>query len=134
MAQQLPPARDSGRGSGGDVGADRVAAPPGSGAEPPAAVPPRLTGAPLPTGDRPGRVPFAWQRGSRLLLLEPGPIGWVLAELRFDPVACHYVEVRRARYRWAREATGALLSRVLAEGNAVADRTDRDLRAWLVAH
>ena len=122
MAQQPPPARDSERGAGGNAGGDSGAAPS-----------PIFGPAPLAVPPHPGRVPFAWQHGSRLFLLEPGPIAWVLAELRFDPVACHYVEVRRARYRWAREAMGVLLSRVLAEGSAIADRTDRELRAWLVA-
>lgn len=79
------------------------------------------------------RRPFACQHGNRLLLLEATVPGWILAELRFDPGACRYVEVRRARYRWAREAAGALLSRALAGGDAIADRTDRDLRDWLIS-
>jgi hypothetical protein len=64
-------------------------------------------------------------------LLEEGPRGWLMAELRFDPAACHYVEVRRARYRWAREAAGALLSRALVVGDEGAERISRDLQSWL---
>lgn len=87
-----------------------------------------------PPSDRPsgwGPVPFAWQHGSQLLLLEAGPRGWLMAELRFDPDGCHYVEVRRARYRWGREAAGALLSRALAAGDDAAERTAQDLQSWL---
>jgi hypothetical protein len=78
------------------------------------------------------RGPFAWQHGNRLLLLEARPLSWILAELHFDPATCRYLELRRIRYRWAREATGALLSRVLATGETTAEQTARDLDAWLI--
>ena len=109
MGHQSPPTKGSDRGSDPDAGP--------------------------PEGGRAewGPVPFAWQHGSRLLLLEAGPRGWLMAELRFDPAACYYVEVRRARYRWAREAAGALLSRALAAGDVAADRTAQDLQRWLAA-
>lgn len=112
MAHHIPPTRGSGRGSGADapLGPDAAAAP----------------------NDGGGRAPFAWQHGSQLLLLEARPLGWVLAELRFDGAACHYVEVRRARYRWPREAACALLGRALVGGEAVAARAAGDLQAWLV--
>lgn len=97
---------------------------PGRGSDPEAAPP---TGASSGSSS----VPFAWQHGNRLLLLEEGPRGWLMAELRFDPAACHYVEVRRARYRWAREAAGALLSRALVVGDEGAERISRDLQSWL---
>ena len=79
-------------------------------------------------------VPFAWQHGNRLFLLEAESRCWILAELRFDPAACHYVEVRRARYRWAREAGGSLLGRALAAGEAVAGGLAIDLAAWISRH
>ena len=138
MAHQLPPPRGPGRGSGRDWGLG-----PSAGQEPdpePNTGPQPDPTLALPVGTRraglgagAGRAPFAWQHGSRLLLLEARPPGWVFAELRFDPAACHYVEVRRARYRWAREAAGALLSRTLVAGDTAADRTARDLAAWLTA-
>ena len=77
------------------------------------------------------RVPFACQHGNRLLLLEPDPAGWILAELRFDPDACHYVEVRRSQYTSPREAAGTLMSRALAAGGDGAERTARNLDDWL---
>ena len=80
----------------------------------------------------PERAPFAWQHGSRVLILEARPLGWVVAELRFDPSACHYVEVNRAHFRWPREATGAFLSRVLGAGQTAAERTSLELHNWLV--
>ena len=111
MAHHIPPTRGSGRGSGADapLGPDAAA----------------------PRNEDGGRAPFAWQHGSQLLLLEPRPFGWVMAELRFDRAACHYVEVRRARYRWPREAACALLGRALVGGEAVAARAARDLQQWL---
>jgi hypothetical protein len=76
-------------------------------------------------------VPFACQHGARLLLLVVGPWAWTLAELRFDPVACSYVEVQRAHYAWPREAAGALLSRVVAAGSPTLEQTADRLARWL---
>ena len=132
MAQNVPPAHGSDRGAG----RDSQAASPGTGGaagKAGAVMGPRPGWAGAGPARAGGRGPFAYQQGNRLLLLEARPVGWVLAELRFDPATCRYVEVRRANYRWAREATGALISRALAEGDAMAERADRDLRAWLMA-
>lgn len=76
-------------------------------------------------------MPFVCQHGSRLLLLDAGPRAWTLAELRFDPDACSYAEVRRARYASPREAAGVLLGRALAAGWPAAAATARDLERWL---
>ncbi|HEU5433761.1 MAG TPA: hypothetical protein VFU81_18980 [Thermomicrobiales bacterium] len=76
-------------------------------------------------------VPFACQHGARLFLLVAEAWSWTLAELRFDPVACSYVEIRRAHYAWPREAAGALLGRVLAAGAPAAEHTADRLSRWL---
>jgi hypothetical protein len=76
-------------------------------------------------------TPFVWQHGRRLLLLDDEPRGWVMAELRFDVERCRYVEVRRATYRWTREAVGAVLSRALASGDDAAEDSARYLNQWL---
>ncbi|HEY7033368.1 MAG TPA: hypothetical protein VH482_18655 [Thermomicrobiales bacterium] len=76
-------------------------------------------------------TPFVWQHGRRLLLLDDEQRGWVVAELRFDVERCRYVEVRRATYRWPREAVGAVLSRALASGDAAAEDSARSLHQWL---
>ena len=128
MAQRTPPTRGPGRGSGSDAAPDPE----------PMLPDPVATGglaAIVPGGlaDRRG-TPFSWQHGAQLLLLEAGRTGWVFAELRFDAAHCRYVEVRRARYRWPREAAGALLSRALAAGDSMADELATDLLAWLVVH
>lgn len=78
-------------------------------------------------------TPFAWQHGARLYLLVSDWQGWVLAELKFVPNACHYVEVRRAQYRWPREAAGALLSRSLAADEATTRKLAADVSTWLAA-
>jgi hypothetical protein len=79
-------------------------------------------------------VPFAWQHEQRLLLLDQEAGGWTFAELRFDSERCHYVEVRRATFRWPREAAGALLARGVAFGTAPAERLAADLQRWLADH
>jgi hypothetical protein len=76
-------------------------------------------------------TPFVWQHGRRLLLLDDEQRGWVVAEMRFDVERCRYVEVRRATYRWPREAVGVILSRALASGDAAAEDSARSLRRWL---
>ena len=76
-------------------------------------------------------TPFVWQHGRRLLLLDDERFGWVMAELRFDVRRCRYVEVRRATYRWPREAVGAVLSRALASGDDAAEDSARSLHEWL---
>jgi hypothetical protein len=78
-------------------------------------------------------TPFAWQHGAHLYLLVSDWTGWVLAELKFVPRACHYVEVRRTHYRWPREAAGALLSRSLTADEATTRKLATDVTTWLAA-
>ena len=75
--------------------------------------------------------PFAWQDGRRLWLLDGGAVDWVLAELLFDPDTCRYFEVRRSKYRWPREAAGALLGRSFAGGQRRAEDAARSLGEWV---
>lgn len=75
--------------------------------------------------------PFAWQDGRRLWLLDGGPTAWVLAELFFDPDTCRYFEIRRSRYRWPREAAGALLGHSFAGGQRRAEEAARSLSEWV---
>jgi len=74
--------------------------------------------------------PFSWQHGRSLWILDREPIGWVLAELQFDPRACHYREIRRARYDWPREAAGVLVGRAMALGEAEAEAIAARLASW----
>ena len=133
MGQRIPPTRGSGRGS--SRGRDRD---PGSGpgSSPDGRLEPEPRPIPLDettnsSAIAAGRAPFAWQHGNRLFLLEREQFVWVMAELRFDVADCHYVEVRRSRYRWAREAAGALLGRALAAGDAAVDDLARNLQSWI---
>ena len=75
-------------------------------------------------------APFVWQHGRRLWILDGRVTDWVLAELVFEPLACRYLEVRRASYRWPREAAGALLGRALAGGETSAEEAARSLSLW----
>ncbi len=78
------------------------------------------------------RGPFAWQDGRRLWILDGGTTDWVLAELLFEHRSCRYFEVRRSRYRWPREAAGALLGRTLAGGQRRAEDAARGLAEWVM--
>jgi len=85
------------------------------------------------TGLAPATIPprpFSWQHGRSLWILDREPVGWVLAELRFDPETCNYQEVRRARYAWPREAAGVLLGRAIALGEAEAEAIAARLATW----
>jgi hypothetical protein len=75
--------------------------------------------------------PFVWQAGRRLLLLEREMGHWVLAELQFEPEICRYSELRRAFYRWEREAVGALLSRTIAYGEKASTESAELLDIWM---
>jgi hypothetical protein len=76
-------------------------------------------------------MPFVAQHGRQLILLDDDDEGWVMAELRFDPGLCRYVEVRRAVYQLTREAIGAVISRALASGDHAAVDTALSLHEWL---
>jgi len=82
-------------------------------------------------------APFVVQQGTRLFMVVSEATAWVLAELQFDHDACMFLEARRVRYQWPREAYGALLSRIaVAEGvdAATIDETTLDFSAWLATH
>lgn len=79
-------------------------------------------------------IPFVWQSGRRLLLLDEEFAQWVFAELEFDPGACRYVEIRRATYDMEREAIGVLLSRALASGIRSVEESATSLNTWLMKH
>jgi hypothetical protein len=79
-------------------------------------------------------IPFAWQHGRQLILLDDDPEGWVMAELHFDSDLCRYVEIRRAVYPLTREAIGAVISRALASGDHAAVDTALSLHDWLSAY
>lgn len=87
----------------------------------------------LAAGGQVSSTPFAWQHGPCFYLLVRERPGWVLAEMRFVPIACHYVEIRRTSYRWPREAAGVLLSRSLSAGEAASRKLATDVASWLTA-
>jgi hypothetical protein len=64
------------------------------------------------------------------LLLEREFGYWILAELQFEPEICRYSEIRRAIYRWEREAVGALLSRTIAYGSRATAEAAELLDTW----
>lgn len=74
--------------------------------------------------------PYVWQSGDHVYILEVEPVGWVVAELRFESCSCQYVEAHRAIYHWAREAFGAFLARAMAADDNVMTALANDLSAW----
>lgn len=145
MPQPTPPADGAGHRSEPSSGARAKARTDRDGASPPETGNPSAGSlsadfaAALPQGffrtaSRCAGEPFAWQHDQRLLLLDEEPIGWVVAELRFDADRCRYVEEWRATYRWPREAVGVLLSRALPAGETAVARTSVDLFLWIAAH
>jgi hypothetical protein len=79
-------------------------------------------------------VPFVWQSGQRLLLLDEEAGQWVFAELEFDSKICRYAEIRRGAYDMEREAIGVLLSRALASGFTSVEESAASLNAWLMKY
>ncbi len=86
---------------------------------------------PVPAVVQISPTPFVWQQDRQLLLLDHEPGAWILAELRFDAAQCRYLEVRRARYRWPREAVGALLARGITAADGDPERLANDLLRWV---
>lgn len=81
----------------------------------------------------PGDAPFVYQSREKLFLLVGNAHGWLLAELRFDRRSCTYIESRRSKYAWPREALTALLSRIVtgtAQDADVLSRVSEDFRVW----
>lgn len=85
------------------------------------------------------RTPFVVQAGQTLFLVAEERGDWVLAELRFDPDTCTFVEDRRIRFQWPREVYGRFLSRAtvgddvdLNEANRVADAFTRWMASQFV--
>lgn len=136
MAHRPPPTKgpgpESGSGSGWATGPD-----PGgrrkNGREEPDGLDLSLTGGSdsIPAMVQISPTPFVWQRDRQLLLLDHERRTWVLAELRFDAAQCRYLEVRRARYRWPREAVGAFLARGITATDGAAERLADDLLCWV---
>lgn len=82
----------------------------------------------------PAGIPFVVQAGSALFMVASEATVWTLAELRFDSASCAYVEARRARFDWPREAFGAMLSRVAVSGEiepGLINRVTTDFSGWL---
>lgn len=84
-----------------------------------------------PMAVRPPVMPFAWQHEQCLVMLDQQDRGWTVAELRFEPDRLHYVEVRRAFYRWPREAMGAVIARGVQSGEASLAQLAKSVDSWL---
>lgn len=92
--------------------------------------------APLNTAIDQQGIPFVVQAGNCLFMLASEAPEWILAELRFDTTSCTFIEARRMRYDWPREAFGSLLARVQG-GNEIdhdlINRVTADFSRWLAS-
>lgn len=129
MGQSVPPCQPEDEPADGaghqrcglePVGASAAAGDPVSGSDDRASFDSALSPAALAASQR--GIPFIVQAGRELFMVASESSQWVLAELRFDTASCTFVEARRVRYDWPREAFGSLLARV-----AVGDAVDHDL-------
>jgi hypothetical protein len=84
-----------------------------------------------PFAVRPPSMPFAWQHEQFLLLLDQQDRGWTVAELRFEPERLRYIEVRRAFYRWPREAMGVVIARGVRCGETSMAQLAKSVDTWL---
>ncbi len=82
---------------------------------------------PLP----PRYIPFAWQVGNRLVLLDRNEAGWVVAELVFNDRFGHYDERRRVAYESSREAAGVILATVITDDLPTRQLVADALDDWL---
>lgn len=77
-----------------------------------------------------GYVPFAWQVGSRLLLMDRSPDGWVVAELHFHARFGHYEERRRVTYDSPREAAGVMMAALVSDDPVEQELMAAAVTAW----
>jgi len=109
---------------------------PGDGRETPAQAGADGGTAPLSTAIDQQGIPFVVQAGNCLFMLASEAPEWILAELRFDNASCTFIEARRMRYDWPREAFGSLLARVQG-GNEIdrdlINRVTADFSRWLAS-
>lgn len=79
----------------------------------------------------PRYIPFAWQVGNRLLLMDRNEYGWVVAELVFHDRFGHYEERRRVAYESSREAAGVLLATAITSDCQTQELLADALDDWL---
>ncbi len=130
MAQHLPPQQGSSAGSGADPGCDPIGNHPLRFDQTFTRGPVSDTGVHSRRQSRTNQ-PFVWQHGDHILFLELQPVGWVVAELRFDANRCQYVEAHRAIYHWPREAAGAFLARAIIADAVLMATLATNLGAWV---
>lgn len=76
-------------------------------------------------------IPFVWQSGSRLLLMDRTAYGWAIAELAFNHRLGHYQERREATYDSPREAAGVLMATLIGTDLATQESLAERLIEWV---
>ena len=76
-------------------------------------------------------IPFVWQSGNRLLLMDRTAYGWAIAELAFNHRLGHYEERREATYDSPREAAGVLMATLIGTDLATQESLAGCLIEWV---
>ena len=87
-----------------------------------------------PVRHQPRYVPFIWQSGSRLLLMDRTAYGWAIAEFAFNVRLGVYEGRREGTYDSPREASGVLMATMITADPAVQESLAGCLIAWVGEH
>lgn len=85
-------------------------------------------------GHEPRYVPFIWQSGSRLLLMDRTAYGWAIAEFAFNPRLGVYESRREGTYDSPREASGVLMATLITADPAIQGSLAECLIDWVGEH
>ncbi len=79
-------------------------------------------------------VPFIWQSGSRLLLMDRTAYGWAIAEFAFNARLGVYEGRREGTYDSPREASGVLMAAMITADLATQESLAGCLIDWVGEH
>ncbi len=87
-----------------------------------------------PIAPTPRYIPFVWQSGSRLLLMDRTAYGWAIAELAFNDRLGAYEGRREGTYDSLREASGVLMATMVTAEETSQESLAARLIEWVGEH
>lgn len=82
----------------------------------------------------PRYVPFIWQSGSRLLIMDRTAYGWAIAEFAFNSRLGAYEGRREGTYDSPREASGVLMATMVTAAPEIQESLAGSLIEWVGEH
>ncbi len=79
----------------------------------------------------PRYVPFIWQSGNRLLIMDRTAYGWAIAEFAFNTRLGAYEGRREGTYDSPREASGVLMATMIMADQEIQNSLSRSLIDWV---